>query len=173
MPEDVYRAGFSRGYHTEMMWCIGDTNRFDVLFVKQACKFEYEPVAIAAARVAGIYPGTAAQPLISYTNKAAKEADSKVDDGDLRATVDDIRSYKTFLRQSLPEYMVPSIFMHAHSFAKTNNAKVDRKKLPLPTSEDIATSAGHRGNPEDYVKPEGHVQEVGGAAAAWGGANVG
>lgn len=39
MPEDVYRAGFARGYHTEMMWCPGDTNRFDVLFVKKGKQY--------------------------------------------------------------------------------------------------------------------------------------
>lgn len=161
MPEDVYQAGLKRGYHTELMWCPNDTNRFDVLFVKKAKMFQYEPVALVSRRAADMYPKLASKPLISYTNKAVKKEELKAAEGsDLRAGVDDIRAYKTHLRQSLPEYMVPSVYIHTASFEKTNNGKVDRKKLKEPTPEDVSTSAGHRGNPEDYVKPEGLVQEV-------------
>jgi amino acid adenylation domain-containing protein/thioester reductase-like protein len=40
---------------------------------------------------------------------------------------------REYLRQVLPEYMVPSIFMNIESLPLTPNGKVDRKALPQPT----------------------------------------
>ncbi|MBL8103446.1 MAG: amino acid adenylation domain-containing protein, partial [Anaerolineales bacterium] len=40
---------------------------------------------------------------------------------------------REYLRQALPEYMVPSIFMNIESLPLTPNGKVDRKALPQPT----------------------------------------
>ncbi len=45
----------------------------------------------------------------------------------------DAHQLREFLRQTLPEYMVPSIFMNIESLPLTPNGKVDRKALPQPT----------------------------------------
>ncbi|MFN8382938.1 MAG: amino acid adenylation domain-containing protein [Anaerolineales bacterium] len=42
---------------------------------------------------------------------------------------------REFLRQTLPEYMVPSIFVNIESLPLTPNGKVDRKALPEPTQQ--------------------------------------
>ncbi|MFN8400210.1 MAG: amino acid adenylation domain-containing protein [Anaerolineales bacterium] len=45
----------------------------------------------------------------------------------------DAHPLREYLRRSLPEYMVPSIFVSIESLPLTPNGKVDRKALPQPT----------------------------------------
>jgi amino acid adenylation domain-containing protein len=46
----------------------------------------------------------------------------------------DSRQIRTFLRERLPEYMLPARFMFFDSFPQTPNGKTDRRALPLPCS---------------------------------------
>jgi len=59
--------------------------------------------------------------LVAYLVTASGEEEA--DSGQLRE----------FLRQKLPEYMVPSIFVNLDSLPLTPNGKVDRKALPSPS----------------------------------------
>ncbi|MBN1451246.1 MAG: amino acid adenylation domain-containing protein [Anaerolineales bacterium] len=59
--------------------------------------------------------------LIAYV--VATEGEGEADSSQLRE----------FLRQKLPEYMVPSIFVNLESLPLTPNGKVDRKGLPPPS----------------------------------------
>jgi amino acid adenylation domain-containing protein len=64
-----------------------------------------------------------------------------------------------FLKQQLPEYMVPSAFVTLDSLPLTPNGKIDRRALPAP---DITRPFGEGA----YVAPQTPVQEM--LAGIWG-----
>ncbi|MCU7245686.1 MAG: amino acid adenylation domain-containing protein [Microcystis aeruginosa WS75] len=48
----------------------------------------------------------------------------------------DSRELRKFLKQKLPDYMIPSFFIELEELPLTNNGKVDRKALPIPAKSD-------------------------------------
>ena len=59
----------------------------------------------------------------------------------------DMKHLKEFLKDKLPQYMVPSIFIPIDSIPLMPNGKIDAKKLPEPTLE------------LNYVEPENELEE--------------
>ncbi len=59
-------------------------------------------------------------------------------------SVIDSAAIRTSLREHLPEYMLPSIFVRLDEWPLTPNGKVDRKALPKPSSEGVE---------DNYVAP--------------------
>jgi amino acid adenylation domain-containing protein len=64
---------------------------------------------------------------------------------------------RKFLKQKLPEYMVPNIFVTLDALPLTPNGKVDRKALPAPNS--------HPQLEEAYVMPKTEAERI--IAAVW------
>ena len=59
---------------------------------------------------------------------------------------------KGYLKNDLPEFMVPSIFVEVMSMPLTPNGKIDRKALPAPKQEKTVSST------TKYVQPENELQ---------------
>ncbi|HKR12256.1 MAG TPA: amino acid adenylation domain-containing protein [Pyrinomonadaceae bacterium] len=59
---------------------------------------------------------------------------------------------REFLRERLPEYMVPGAYVQLDSLPLTANGKVDRRALPAPDQQGE--------NREEYVAPRTHVEEI-------------
>ena len=70
------------------------------------------------------------------------------------------RSLRTYLSRSLPEYMIPSVFVLMKQLPLTRNGKVDRRALPAP---DPILAAQER----EFVAPEPGVEAV--LADLWAG----
>jgi amino acid adenylation domain-containing protein len=60
---------------------------------------------------------------------------------------------RRFLKDRLPDYMVPSVFVRMDAFPLTPNGKVDRKALPAP-------EAGRPDLVQDYVAPQNPTQKL-------------
>ncbi|MCP4179826.1 MAG: amino acid adenylation domain-containing protein, partial [bacterium] len=63
----------------------------------------------------------------------------------------ELSKIRTFLKTTLPDYMIPSFFVSIDSFPLTSNGKVDKKKLPKP---DGSFSTG-----EQYIAPRNIIEE--------------
>jgi len=70
----------------------------------------------------------------------------------------DTQSLRDYLKDRLPDYMVPSVFVTIESFPQTSNGKVDRKALPVPDgrSRDLG---------RDYAPPRTRIEQS--IAAIW------
>ncbi|MEL7160366.1 MAG: amino acid adenylation domain-containing protein, partial [Bacteroidota bacterium] len=67
------------------------------------------------------------------------------------------------LRRSLPDYMVPSVFLRLEHFPRLPNGKVDLRALPTPTEAD--TQLTRPGVQRSYASPETDAERT--LAAIW------
>jgi amino acid adenylation domain-containing protein len=64
-----------------------------------------------------------------------------------------ISELSSFLQKKLPDYMVPTAYVIMDAFPLTDNGKIDRDRLPMPTPSASAPEA-------DFVPPRNAVEEA-------------
>src|SRR6185369_11528247 len=113
-PEDIWDLAAELGYDAEISWArSGAADRFDVLFKKTG-----EVIDVTAKTKRSIVP----KPWSHYANNPLQ--------GRLARGLS--VQLQPFLRERLPDYMIPAALVVMETFPLTSNGKVDRKALPAP-----------------------------------------
>jgi amino acid adenylation domain-containing protein len=63
------------------------------------------------------------------------------------------KELRAFLMKSLPDYMIPAVFLHVTSWPLTSNGKIDRAALPAPV-------LGRSGIDEALIQPQTPTEEI-------------
>uniref|UniRef100_A0A061R6I9 Amino acid adenylation domain protein n=1 Tax=Tetraselmis sp. GSL018 TaxID=582737 RepID=A0A061R6I9_9CHLO len=151
-PEAVYTLGEDLGYRVEIIWQPENPTYFDALFVKADCEEPVLPLAMTTFQ--NVQTGSSAAFWESFTNKSGNYGPAQSAD---RLSSQDVSAIRADMRKTLPEYMIPSVFVSLPALPKTQNGKVDRKQLPEPSAADLEAS-GQRDGP--YEPPTGHMEET-------------
>lgn len=122
-PEDFWAL------EKDLLWQVlvtlasdGDAGRFDATFLQPGSR------SIPGSPV----PDESRRPWSTFTNSPLQRRPSDWIELQLR----------NHLRESLPDYMIPRVFVVMSSLPRTPNGKLDRKALPLPAQPSPGTDAG-------------------------------
>ncbi|MBV6623047.1 MAG: amino acid adenylation domain-containing protein [Rivularia sp. (in: Bacteria)] len=96
--------------------------------------------AIQKAVVVAIKDESGSRKLVAYI----------VANGQFQLTTNELRD---FLREILPEYMIPSVYIFLKTFPLTQNGKIDRQSLPIPEKVKPELAV-------DYVPPKTEIEKV-------------
>lgn len=118
-------------HEVKTVWArSGDLSRFDAIIYHRGT-------------VVDVARPEHARPIADYANRPAQAAEADA------GLFDDLRAH---VREFLPEYMTPSIFLAVKALPLTPNGKIDRKALPR-ASQSVAAPV------EAYLKPSNEVEE--------------
>lgn len=116
-PEDIWILSENFPYNIQITWAKDATNGcYDVVFQHKDTIFsiEQEPSELSKFFL---------KPWLVYANNPVVE----------NTTPHIIPKLRSFLKQKLADYMIPSNFVLMEGFPLTPNGKIDRRSLPAPT----------------------------------------
>jgi amino acid adenylation domain-containing protein/non-ribosomal peptide synthase protein (TIGR01720 family) len=137
-PETLWALGEELPYEVHIGWAgAGVEGRYDVLFRRRTSAW--------AARLNGSVTGatTRREPWSTYANNPL----------DREFAQGLVPALQSFLREQLPEYMVPSAFVVLEALPLMPNGKVDRHALPAPNQARPELEAS-------YVAPINSVEKL-------------
>src|SRR5262249_55900324 len=93
--------------------------------------------------------GGSGKRLVAYI-VLAEDRGSRIEDRGSSSSILGSRTLGDFLRQKVPEYMVPAAFVFLDALPLTPNGKLDRPALPAPDRADATEGPGHAA-PRDHI----------------------
>lgn len=144
-PDEFWNLEEEMQYYVSITYSREHPECFDVRFVSKLMQKDMhsqENDDIKHFIASGLVSGDGIS-LRMYSNNPLHAKKSRLLGGELR----------TYLKEVLPDYMIPSNFMLLEKWPLSPNGKLDRKALPMPFV--IINNSG-----DEYVAPRNEVEEI-------------